>query len=127
MSVTYATFIALFPEFTTADSGEQARITEYISNASLEVSPTSWGIKTDMGISYLAAHMLSMADRSKLAGVTNAASGAIQSAKVGKLEVRFAAPLTGAKAFPLFGLSSTNYGMEYARLRSTLSNTPLQI
>ena len=126
MSVTYSTFIVLFPEFTTVDVNEQARITLYITNASLDVS-TDWGVKRDMGISYLAAHMLSMADRTKDSGGGIVASGALTEAKVGKLSAKFATPITGAKAFPLMGLSSTNYGLEYARLRSTLSITPLSI
>lgn len=127
MSVTYTTLVALFPEFTTVDVDEQARITTYISNASLEVNATSWSDKRDIGVSYLAAHMLSMANRSKDSGGGVVASGALSEATVGKLKVKFAVPITGQTAFPSQGLSSTNYGIEYFRLRSTLSITPLVI
>ena len=81
MSVSYSSLVLKFPEFITADADEQTRITSFITDASLEVNATAWGTKRDLGISYLAAHRLAMANRtlaSGTAGLTGApGNGAI--------------------------------------------------
>ena len=126
MAVTYASFIILFPEFTTSDSGEQARITNYIAAAVLDVSSDSWGGKADLGISYLAAHRLALANRTKETGVSaSVGAGPVIDAKAKNLSVKYGNPVSANTPFYSAGLASTPYGLVYAEMRSTLSITPL--
>jgi len=128
MAVTYASFIILFPEFTTSDSGEQARITTYIAAAVLDVSTDSWGGKADLGISYLAAHRLALANRTKETGVSaSVGAGPVIDAKAKNLSVKYGNPVSVGSNTPFYsaGLASTPYGLVYAEMRSTLSITPL--
>jgi hypothetical protein len=127
MAVTYSSFVLKFPEFVTADVDEQARITGFIADAALEVNATAWGAKTDLGVSYLAAHRLALANRTKITGPdATAGSGAVIEAKSGKLSVKFSDFASGGVSdLVSLGLASTPYGVTYAEMRSTLSITPL--
>jgi hypothetical protein len=125
MSVTYASFVLRFPEFATTDSVEQDRITDYINSAALDVNSDAWGSKVDLGVSYLAAHRLALANRTKASGGASTGSGPVTDAKSGKLEVSFGSTIQSGQSLAEMGLASTTYGMVYAEMRSTLSLTPI--
>ena len=129
MSVSYATFVLMFPEFATADVDEQSRITSFITSSFLEVNADAWGVRVDQGISYLTAHRLAMANRTKDSGNDGmSGAGPVISAKVDKLAVAFGisgGSVAGGSTGVLNGLEATSYGVEYNRMRSTLSITPL--
>lgn len=124
MAVTYASFIILFPAFTTADSDEQDRITAYIALASNSVPSSVWDTWTDEGISFLTAHILTLANQAG-AGTGGSGAGALTKVKVGQLEKTygFSMDLISTEN----GLLSTSYGQRYLQLRNQLSLTPMTI
>lgn len=67
---------------------------------------TVFGDNRDLAIAYLAAHMLTMADRA-------GNSGPVSSVKEGDLAISYAAPQKGAESY-----AQTSYGAEFVRLRS---------
>ncbi len=124
MAVTYASFVVLFPAFTTGVAEEQDRITAYIALASNSVSSSVWVDWTDEGISFLTAHMLTLANQAG-SGTGGSGAGALTKVKVGQLEKNygFSMDLISTQN----GLLSTSYGQRYLQLRSQLSLTPLTI
>jgi hypothetical protein len=58
VAVTIESFLKGFPEFKKTDPD---LIGAKIDDATRQVDPDIWGDETDMGISYLAAHLISLA------------------------------------------------------------------
>jgi len=124
MAVTYDSFIILFPDFITAVVAEQDRITAYIAQASNSVPSSVWGDWTDEGISYLTAHILSLANQAG-SGAGGSGSGVITKVKVGQLEKTYGFSIDLVTTEN--GLLSTSYGQRYLQLRNQLSLSPLTI
>jgi hypothetical protein len=57
VTVGFDSFIAAFPEF---EKVPKELVDAKIAEAKLEVAASVWGAKTDLGVSYLTAHLLSM-------------------------------------------------------------------
>jgi hypothetical protein len=96
MTVTYATFLDRFPEFTPHPSGI---VNGAISEATADASEDVFGGQTDRAVKHLAAHII-----------------AIQLAQMG---VQIGA--TEGKVYGN-GLEATQYGQEFKRLAETASN-----
>ena len=97
MTVTYATFLDRFPEFTPHPSGiVNGAITEATADASVDV----FGDQTDRAVKHLAAHIV-----------------AIQLAQMG-IQV-------GATDFKVYGkgLEATQYGQEFKRMTETVAGS----
>lgn len=90
----------------------------FINMAALRISPDVWKQFYDMGVTFLAAHLLTMKRR---AGV----AGQVTEQKVGDLSVQYANVQTGKKMD--FELMSTSYGMQYLQLRGLAVVTPMAI
>lgn len=111
--MTPAEFTTRFPEFVAVDP---ARIQTYLDDAALSVNASLWGNKADLGIAYLAAHLLTLDNRGG-----NGASGPVTSEKVGDLQRNYAAPQGSLD--PVY--STTNYGIQFIRLRRSILISPL--
>lgn len=111
--VTPATIKARFPEFATVDD---SKIQIFIDDAILILNETFWGTKYDLGVSYLAAHFLSLALSSE-AGAASAI-GAVSSRAVDGVSISYSTmtPENHGDAY----YSSTMYGQRYLALRRTL-------
>jgi hypothetical protein len=64
MAVTLASFKAAFPEF--VDAGDPL-LQSKLDEAVLQIDASVWGAKADLGVSYLAAHLLALAPSGKAA------------------------------------------------------------
>lgn len=111
MSVSVDDVLDIAPELSDEDSD---RVSRFIERASLQVNTDVWGDLVDMGITYLTAHMMTLANRS-------GTNGTLSKEKVGDLERAYSVPSTST------GFESTTYGAEYLRMRKTLLMTPLVI
>jgi hypothetical protein len=57
MSVDFASFVADFPEFEPAG---RTLVDSKIADARLRIDASVWDLKTDLGVKYLAAHLLAL-------------------------------------------------------------------
>lgn len=114
-TVTPATFKTRFPEF---DSVADARIQLFIDDSVVILNESFWGAKYDLGIYYLTAHYLTLAEKSESGG-TSGTSGAISSRSVDGTSVTYASitPDDSSEGYYL----STTYGQRYIALRKKLS------
>jgi len=99
------TLLVIAPEFSTVDPVRRSKV---LALAALRVSQKVFGDRYNMAVSYLAAHMLTVADRDGGGSV----SGAIKSRKEGDLSITYA----GGDGSTNSGFGSTSYGQEYLRL-----------
>jgi hypothetical protein len=111
--MTPAEFKIRFPEFATESDD---RVQMFLDDAALSVSERAWSTKYDLGLAYLAAHLLASANRGS-AGV----SGPVTSEKVGDLQRSYAAASSNIDAT----YSTTGYGIEFIRLRKTIFTSPI--
>ena len=111
MTVTATTMKALFPEFT---AQLDARIEVFIDYAELEVCTTRWGDFSDKGISYLAAHFLSLAITAAASGGTGGGGGPLSGKSIGDVSLSFARSSSGGSSGDYF--NQTSYGQEYYRM-----------
>ncbi len=96
MAIGYDGFIERFPEY--RDGVDRRLVEAKLAEARLQVNVTVWGTKADLGIGYLAAHLLS-------------ASPGGQHAR-----------LIPANAKPVRGEALTTYEREYLRLMRTVAH-----
>jgi hypothetical protein len=111
--MTPAEFKERFPEFSAV---ADPRVQMFLDDAALSVNVSLWGNKADLGIAYLAAHLLTMDNRGG-----NGASGPVTSEKVGDLQRSYAAPQ--GTLDPVY--AATNYGIQFLRLRKSIMISPL--
>lgn len=112
MTVTPASIKVHAPELSAiADDTVQLAIDRALRRTNV----TAWAGKADDGVTLLVCHMLTLGVRIAASGAQ--ARGALTSQTVGPLSRSFAAPpVTMTDAW----LASTQYGQEYAELRSTV-------
>lgn len=115
MSVDPASFKTRFSEFV---SVADARIQVFIDDSEIIINETYWGTKYDLGISYLTAHFLILAQKSE-AGSTTPLSGAVTGRSVDGTSVNYASPPTPDNQNEAY-YSQTVYGQRYLALRKTL-------
>jgi hypothetical protein len=106
------------PEFS---SLTDPQIQRYIDMADEEINPDAWGSRAKRAEILLTCHkMVVLGARDQAGqGAGGAASGPVQSVKVGEVSVSYGA--TSSLAVQLHGLdaslASNRYGVEYARLQ----------
>lgn len=92
------------------------RINQFIGFAYLQVDEDRWGSIADLGVAYLAAHLLTVSARGG-----SGAAGPVTSESVGSVSRSFGSSSSQAGSG---SLDSTSYGREHLRLRGLLSMTP---
>ena len=112
MALNAPLFKALAPEFATYDP---TALTLVSDQAALLVNVSVWGAKSDLGVVYMTAHMLTMAAR-------RGAGGALSMEKVGDLQRGYFGGGAGTDE-----LDQTAYGKEFKRVRHSLLISPLVV
>lgn len=116
-----ASFKVRFPEFA---SESDPRIQLFIDDSVIILNSVYWGEKYDLGLSYLTAHYLTLANRSE-AGSISSGGGAVASRNVDGVAVTYttAQPANESDAYYL----TTTYGQRYLALRKTLAVAAVSI
>jgi len=109
MALTAATFKTKLPEF---GSVPPADIDNFLAQALIQINTAAWGLKSDDGQLYLAAHLLSSF------GITGTDNdiGVVTSKKVGDVSVSYSI----GDAFSESGFGSTKYGRHYLTLQAQI-------
>lgn len=100
------------------------RLDLFLELAASRISPEVFGRVYVQAVAYLAAHLLTLANRAQDVGT--AAPGAVQSASTGGVSVAFGstgAPLSVSDA----ALGQTNYGLQYLELRNSRAATKMRL
>lgn len=100
-----------------------SRVSAVVAYVILQMGAVAWGSQYVAGAANLAAHVLTIADRGTMAGTTGYGSaGPVTGKSEGQSSVSFgqAAGLQWATLGDA-SLSTTQYGLEYMRLRSLLA------
>lgn len=108
-----ASFKIRFPEFATE---QDARIQIFIDDSAILLNSVFWGEKYDIGLSYLTAHYLTVANKSEAGSINSI--GPMTGKSVDGVSVNFATTTTGNASDDF--LSSTIYGQRYLAMRKTL-------
>ena len=106
VSITPTSFKARFPEFSAI---LDARIQIFIDEAVLQLNEKSWGRYYTLGLYYLTAHSLTIAE-STASGI-NKGSGMIASQAVGDTSVSFVSPTVDSDMQLYY--QQTSYGQRY--------------
>jgi hypothetical protein len=64
MAVTFSSFVEAFPEFR---KSSKTLVEAKLAEARLQIDPVVWRTKTDLGVSYLAAHLISISPQGQFA------------------------------------------------------------
>ena len=109
-----ASFKVRFPEFAAEDD---PRIQFFIDDSVIILNSTYWGEKYDLGLYYLTAHYLVLANQSEAGSITSA-GGAKAGKSVDGVSVTYttAQPKNESDAIYM----TTIYGQKYLALRKTL-------
>lgn len=111
--ITPASFKIRFTEYsTTADE----RIQLFIDDSILILNEAFWGEKYDLGLAYLTAHFLTIADKSAAGNIGSV--GQVQSKAVDGTSVSFNSGISNSQQDAFY--ASTSYGQRYLTLRRTL-------
>lgn len=102
MAVTWADVSALDPALAAIPLASQTAI---LADAVLQVSPTTWEARTDLGVKYLAAHLGTLYLHGQVT-----AGGLVEEEQVGAVKRKY------AKASSTASLDATRWGQEYQRL-----------
>jgi hypothetical protein len=115
MTVTPASFKVRFPEYV---SESDDRIQLFLDDAVLTLNFVYWGVKYDLGVNYLVAHELALANKSEQAGGSGAgAGGTISSRSVDGVSISYAVRTADSAKEAYY--AQTSYGFKFwALLRS---------
>ena len=102
MPVTWADVSALDPALAAIPPASQTAI---LADAVLQVSPTTWEARTDLGVKYLAAHLGTLYLHGQVT-----AGGLVEEEEVGQVKRKY------SKTSVTSGLQATRWGQEYERL-----------
>ena len=125
MSVSPSDILVIAPEFATLTS---TVIQTFINAAGLSVNSEAWGEKTDLGVSYLTAHRLTISFPGGSATGGDPTTGTIKSEKVGDLARTYgesSSPSTGSTGEKM--LASTKYGQIFLTLQDEVPAGPMVI
>lgn len=109
---TAAQVIAIAKEFASVPIPE---IEGFIELAEMEIDEEAWGSRASLACRWLTAHLMSIGGVLSTSAGGSSAAGAVTSISVGDVSVGYASP---AGSDSSSNLSSTRYGVEYARLIS---------
>lgn len=117
--LTYANWVARFPEFTATP---EVRFNIFLEDAVLKMGSTEsrWGKAYDKAQAYLVAHLVYLANRT--AAGEQGAAVPIRRKEVDEVVVEYAISRDQQNNFN--SLNSTSYGQEYIRYRRTYFSGP---
>lgn len=113
MSITTAEFKIRFPEFI---SEADPRIELFIADSIIVINEVYWDIKYNLGLYYLTAHYLILANKAANGSAT--ASGAVASKSVDGVSTSYSSATPDDESDAYY--ASTAYGQRYLTLRKTL-------
>lgn len=87
-----------------------------------QMNPVVWGKVYELGVAYLAAHMLTIARRTEAAGPSGGGSGPITSKRAGQVAIQYGQMSSSANS-DLTYYQNTPYGIEFLRLRKSRAGT----
>ncbi|MDB5448307.1 MAG: hypothetical protein JWQ97_3624 [Phenylobacterium sp.] len=124
-----ATFRQNFPEFASTTTYPDAQVTFWLGIAANMVSPSAWGVLTDLGLQLFTAHNLTQAARSAAVaavGGTPGQSATVLSAKsVDKVSASYD---TGATTLDGAGnWNATDYGVRFHQYAEMMGAGGLQL
>ena len=126
MTVTALSFVEAFPEFREMSSGQ---LSFWLTQALRMVNPEAWGDETDLGVSLLFAHYLTLAKRNAKAaaagGLPGQTSGPISSKQVGPVSQSYD---TGAGTYDgeaFYNL--TSYGVTFFSMVQVVGMGAIQV
>lgn len=122
MSVTTVELLAIAPEFS-AES--PTRLNAFLAIARLFVNPRTWGTKTDTGVIYYAAHLLSTTPTATGATGATTARGPISQEKVGDISTSYSAGGSTTTSSTRTSFSASSYGQIFEQMAKTLVITPI--
>lgn len=117
MIVTPANIKKYFPEFKDLDD---EFIQLYIEEALIQIDERRWGVYYRLGVLYLTAHLIAMANRTS-SGISP--GGIVSSESVGDTSVSYAVP--GGITTDNYYFSQTPYGIRYLELARIPGSGPL--
>ncbi len=120
MAISVADFKLRYTEFSAV---LDARVQVFLDDAELEMSETVWDTLYERGAYALAAHLLTLSD--KTAAGSTGAPGTVASRSVGDVSVSFVSSGAKNKEDEYFG--STSYGLDYLRLRELIPTGALVV
>lgn len=100
--VTWADVAALDPALAAIPVASQTAI---LADAVLQVSPTTWEARTDLGVKYLAAHLGTLYLHGQVT-----VGGLVEEESVGAVKRKYASTSSTS------GIQATRWGQEYERL-----------
>lgn len=109
MAVTSADVLRIAPELAALNLSS-ADWDSFLADATSQVNAAAWGTRADLGVKYLTAHLVALAN-------PKAGGRLVQSQSVGGVSVTYAVPAGEPGA-----LGTTRFGAEYQRLLRTLPN-----
>lgn len=121
MSVDVTGFRTRFSEFASTVNFPDARITLALEDAALQINRGAWGLKSDLGTYYLAAHSLTVNDASYTG---SGAIGPVTQESVGQVSRSYGAP-SASEVEAMGDLGWTKYGVLYWRLKRQIIGTPV--
>ena len=95
------------------ESAQDTRVDLFIADAQLQINATQWGDLCELGVIYLAAHLMCTVGNTDGSGAV--APGPVKKEKVGEIATEYAVGSSG-KAGDDF-LASTIYGQAYLDLK----------
>lgn len=113
MAITPASFKLRFPEFSSEDD---SRIQLFIDDSVIILNETFWSVKYDLGLYYLTAHYLTLANLSEAGNKT--APGQVSSRSVDGTSVSYNRVTLSNENDAYY--ASTIYGQRYLALRKSL-------
>jgi hypothetical protein len=119
MTTTPALFKARFVEFAATSD---ARVQIFLDDAALDMNVAFWGRKYDLGQTFLAAHLLSVSD--KTATGSRGSVNNVLSRTVDGAAATYANPHAAQAATDIGDvfISATSYGQQYLNLRNHLGS-----
>lgn len=120
-TVTPTTFKVRFPEFISENND---RVQVFIDDAVVQINEVFWSTKFDIGISYLAAHFLELANTSVVGGGASV-GGMVSGQSVDGTSINFAVPTIKDTKESFY--MSTTYGQRYWALLKSLGSGAISV
>lgn len=122
MAVTTVELLAIAPEFSSESS---TRLNAFLDIARLFVNPRTWGNKTDTGVIYYAAHLLSTTPTATGSTGATTTRGPITQEKVGDISTSYGGASTTVSSSTRTSFSASSYGQIFEQMMKTLVITPI--
>lgn len=125
--VSYATFIAAFPEFSNTALYPEAGVTFWITQAGIQLNARRFGASLDLATMLFVAHNMvlgaqALATAATASGIVGESSGAVQSKTVGPVSVSYDTAAVSSDGAGFW--NQTSYGQRYWQLAQTYCSGP---